>query len=95
MLRRTARPAGVRSRSKTGEDCVGSAESLSELVILVRFEEEERDSVPPFNRDSIEVQRIYSPLSRSSSAADGNGTELELSSAEGRSDWSTGALGVS
>ena len=39
-FRLTARP-GVRNRSRTGEDCVGSADSLSELV---RFDEEEWDS---------------------------------------------------
>lgn len=89
VLRLMAR-LGVRNRSKTGGDWVGSAESLSELVSA---EEEDPDSGVVSEDGCPGSILAHSPFNTFSEFAAGKGTEFELREVvEGRL---TGPLAVS
>ena len=89
-LLRTLRPV-VLMRSTSGEDWVGRAVSLSELV---RLDEEECDSVLDVEGCTSEQRELHSPLSLSSPLSEGKGMEFERLGGEWRPDGGSESAGV-
>ena len=89
-LLRTLRPV-VLMRSTSGDDCVGRAVSLSELV---RLDDEEWDSAPDIESCTREQCELHSPFSLSSPLSEGKGMEFERLGGEGRPGGGSESAGV-